>query len=244
MVPNFKKIRQLAKSALARLSPELNARNAGVFAGLAALFQADVARVEACLDELGICFCFAPLLHEAMKHVAAVLKRLNVPTIFNILGPLANPAGAPFQLLGVGRPQLRPLLSRALARLGTKRSLVVHGADGLDEVTLGGVTYVTEAAEGGLREFQWEPADFGLPGSSRESLLVEGPQQSAEMIRGVLQGSRGPARDIIVANAAAAIWTAGRAESLPAGVRLAAEAIDTQAAAGLLARLAEFTNRS
>ena len=134
-----------------------------------------------------------------MKHVAPVRKRLGVPTIFNILGPLANPAGAPFQLLGVGRPALRPLLSRALTMLGTQRALVVHGSDGLDEVTLNGTTWVTESAGGRLREFQWEPLDFGLEPCPLDTLLVEGPEQSAIMIRGVLgrRPGRSPARFIL-----------------------------------------------
>jgi anthranilate phosphoribosyltransferase len=217
--------------------------SADALAALGVNIQASVACVEACLEELGIGFCFAPLLHEAMKHVAPVRKRLGVPTIFNILGPLANPAGAPFQLLGVGRPPLRPLLSRALAMLGTQRALVVHGSDGLDEVTLNGTTWVTESAGGRLREFQWEPLDFGLEPCRLDTLLVEGPEQSAVLIRGVLGGRPGPARDIVVANAAAALWTAGRDPLLGVCVRLAAQAIDSGAAAELLARLIERTNR-
>ena len=112
--------------------------SADVLAVLGVNVEADVACVERCLDELGICFCFAPLLHNAMKHVAPVRKKLGVPTIFNILGPLINPAGASRQLLGVGRAELRPLLAEALVLLGTERSVVVHGSDGLDEVTLTG----------------------------------------------------------------------------------------------------------
>lgn len=217
--------------------------SADALAALGVNIQAEVARVEACLDQLGICFCFAPLLHEAMRYVAPVRKKLSVPTIFNILGPLVNPAGASFQLLGVGSAPLRPLMAQALARLGAQRCAVVHGSDGLDEVTLAGATHVTESAAGRLREFQWEPADFGLPVHTRESFLVEGPQQSAAMIREILRGHPGPARDIVLANAAAAIWTAGRAETVAAGVGLAAQAVDSGAAAELLARLVEFTCR-
>jgi anthranilate phosphoribosyltransferase len=217
--------------------------SADVLSELGVNIEADVACVEDCLDELGICFCFAPLLHRAMKHVAPVRKRLGVPTIFNILGPLANPARAPFQLLGVGREELRPLLSGALALLGAERVLVVHGADGLDEVTLAAETRVTEAAAGQFRQFAWKARDFGLPESGRESLLVDGPQQSAELIRAILAGRPGPARDIVVANAAAALWTVGaRPTPLECAV-LAAETIDSRAAAGLLARLVERTNR-
>jgi len=213
--------------------------SADVLAALGVNIEADVACVEACLAELGICFCFAPLLHTAMKHVAAVRMSLPHPTIFNILGPLSNPAGARFQLLGVGRPELRPLLAEALAMLGTRRALVVHGADGLDEVTLADITYVTEAAEGNLRSFWWRPADFGLDEAGPEAMRVDGPAQSAEVIRAILDGRRGPPRDIVLANAAAALWTAGRSPSLRQCVRLAAEAIDSGAARELLARLAE-----
>ena len=216
---------------------------ADVLAELGVNIEADVPLVEACLDELGICFCFAPLLHKAMKHVAPVRKKLGMPTIFNILGPLANPAGAPFQLLGVGKAELRPLLSEAISLLGARRVLVVHGADGLDEVTLGGTTYVTEAAGGRLREFEWNPADFGLAVSPRDSLLVDGPQQSAAMIRDILDDRPGPPRDIVVLNAAAALWTVGRDDSPAACARLAHEAIQSGAAKGLLARLVERTNQ-
>jgi len=213
--------------------------SADVLAALGVNIEADVAQVEACLAELGICFCFAPLLHQAMKHVGPVRKKLGHPTIFNILGPLVNPAAAPFQLLGVGRAELRPLLAEALAMLGTQRTLVVHGADGLDEVSLGDATHVTEASEGQLREFDWTPADFGLQPAGRETMLVDGPEQSAQLVREILQGQPGPPRDIVVANVAAALWTAGRDESLSACAARAAEAIDSGAAQELLTRLAE-----
>lgn len=215
---------------------------ADVLATLGVNIEADVPSVEACLDELGICFCFAPLLHKAMKHVAPVRKKLGIPTIFNILGPLANPASAPFQLLGVGKPELRPLLSEALSMLGARRVLVVHGSDGLDEVTLGGATHVTEATDGQLREFEWNPSDFGLSVTPRDGLLVDGPDQSAAMIRDLLDDRPGPPRDVVVANAAAALWTVGRHDSPAACAQLAAEAIGSGAAKDLLARLVERTN--
>ena len=218
--------------------------SADVLVALGVNVEAGVPLVEACLDELGICFCFAPLLHKAMKHVGPVRKKLDHPTIFNILGPLVNPAGAPFQLLGVGRPELRPLLAEALAILGTRRTLVVHGADRLDEVTLGETTHVTETAGGNLREFQWTAADFGLEPAGRETMLVDGPEQSAAIIRAILDGRAGPPRDIVVANAAAALWTVGRDDSLIECARLAAEAIDGGAARELLTRLARRTSAS
>ena len=217
--------------------------SADVLLELGVNIEANVPRVEECLDELGICFCFAPLLHKAMKHVGPARKKITTPTIFNVLGPLANPAQAPFQLLGVGKPELRPLLSEALVMLGSKRVMVVHGSDGLDEVTLSGPTHVTEVAAGRLREFDWQPSDFGLHSSGRESLLVDAPPASAQLISGILAGQPGPPRDIVIANAAAALWTAGRNESLETCARLAAEAIDTGAAGELLARLVEVTNR-
>jgi anthranilate phosphoribosyltransferase len=204
--------------------------------------EADVTQVETCLDELGICFCFAPLLHAAMKHVAAVRKRLGHPTIFNILGPLANPARTSFQLLGVGKPHLQSLLAEALVLLGTRRALVVHGEDGLDEVTLAGTTHVIEAADGKLRQFDWTPADFGLDQCSLETLRVQGPAQSAEMIRQILAGRKGPACDIVVINAAAALWTAGRDSSLRHCARLAAEVIENGQARQLLQRLVTRTH--
>ncbi len=213
--------------------------SADVLAALGVNIEADVPQIEACLEELGICFCFAPLLHRAMKHVGPVRKKLGIPTIFNILGPLVNPAGAEFQLLGVGRDPLRAVLAEALAMLGTRRTLVVHGADGLDEVSLGDTTHVTEATESGLREFTWTAEDFGLPPAGRETMLVEGPEESATMIREILDGKAGPPRDIVVLNAAAALWTAGRNASPKACALLAAEAIDSGAAKDLLSRLAE-----
>ncbi len=217
--------------------------SADVLAALGVNIEASVELVESCLEELGICFCFAPLLHQAMKHVGPVRKKIATPTIFNILGPLANPAGAPYQLLGVGKPHLRPLLSEALALLGSHRVLVVHGTDGLDEVTVGASTEVTEASGGQLRQFTWTPGDFGLATSSSQSMLVETPAESAELIRRILAGQKGPPRDVVVANAAAALWTVGKCDSLPACAARAAEAIDGGGAAELLARLVERSNR-
>jgi anthranilate phosphoribosyltransferase len=216
--------------------------SADVLAQLGVNLNATVECVEACLDELGICFCFAPLLHSAMKHVAPVRQRLGVRTIFNLLGPLTNPAGAPFQLLGVGRDELRPQLAAVLARLGTQRAAVVHGSDGLGEVTIAGETFVTEVRQGETRELTWSPANFGVERSDLDSVRVEGPEQSAAIIRRVLAGEQGPARDIVLVNAAAALWIAGKDATLPAYVQLAAEAIDSGAARELLSRLVERTN--
>jgi anthranilate phosphoribosyltransferase len=216
---------------------------ADVLVALGVNIHAEVPVVEACLEELGLCFCFAPLLHRAMRHVVPIRKTLGTPTIFNILGPLANPAGAGRQLLGVAGPGLHALMADVLVLLGTRRSLVVHGEDGLDEVTLGGVTHVTEVVEGRQRSFDWSPEDFEFSKVALDDIRVDGPQQSAERIRSVLQGKPGPATAVVLANAAAALWTAGRDLSIKACVGLAAEAIETGTAADLLAKLVAKTNR-
>jgi anthranilate phosphoribosyltransferase len=217
--------------------------SADVLAELGVNIDASVAQVEACLDELGVCFCFAPLAHPAMRHVSAVRKRLGTRTIFNVLGPLANPAGAEHQLLGAGLPELRPLLAGAIQRLGTRRTLVVSGEDGLGDVTIAGVTRVTEVTPAGKREFEWRPEDFGVDRSGTAGLEVEGPAHSAAVIRKVLKGAHGPARDIVVLNAAAALVAGGYAVTPADGSHLAAESIDTGAAADLLHRLAERSHQ-
>ncbi len=217
--------------------------SADVLTQLGVNVQAAVPTVEACLDQLGICFCFAPQLHPSMKHVAAARKKLGVATIFNMIGPLCNPASAPYQLLGVGRAELRTSLAAALALLGTTRSVVVCGEDGLDEVTLAGATSVSEVSAEDVRQFDWRPSEFGLEESDRTSMLASGPEASAAMIRGVLEGQPGPPRDIVVLNAAAALWTAGYADSTSDCAARAADAIDSGAARELLTRLAEASRR-
>lgn len=215
--------------------------SADVLAALGVNVEAPVPVVERCLDELGVCFCFAPLLHGAMKHVSAVRRELGVPTIFNLLGPLCNPAGAPFQVLGVGRPETRTLLAAALARLGTRRAVVVCGEDGLGEITIAGMTQVSLVENGAVKDLQWSPADFGLAEGNLDALTADGPAASAEFIRGVLAGQRGPARDIVILNAAAALWVSGITPSLCTCAQQAAEAIDAGRAKELLTRLAQAT---
>jgi anthranilate phosphoribosyltransferase len=178
-----------------------------------------------------------------MKRVAQVRKQLNHATIFNLLGPLANPAGAPYQLLGVGKPQLRNRLAEALALLGAERAVLVTGDDGLDEVTLATTTRVTVVEGGKLSELVWAPADFGLATAPLNSLLVDGPQTSAAMIEQVLHCKQGPAFDIVVINAAAALWTARKADSPMQCAELAQWAIESGAARELLAKLVERSNR-
>jgi anthranilate phosphoribosyltransferase len=216
--------------------------SADVLNSLGVNIAASVPQVERCLDELGICFCFAPLMHPAMKHVAAVRKQLGMRTIFNLLGPLANPAGATFQLLGVGLPELRPLIASALRRLGTERALVVSGRDGLGEITLADVTDVTQIESDREAELTWSPEDFGLQRASLEEVHVSGPEESAALVRGVLAGESGPARDLVVLNAAAGLLAAGRSISTREAAALATEAIDRGAAAELLRRLAQLSH--
>ena len=217
--------------------------SADVLAALGVNVEATVAQVEACLDEVGIGFCFAPLHHPGVKRVAAVRRKLGVPTIFNLLGPLCNPASAPYQLLGVSKPQHRLLLARALALLGTTRALVVWGEDGLDEVTLSAATRVTQVQNGRLVEHRWTPEEFGIARAPRDELVVEGPQESAAMIRSVLAGEPGPARDIVVLNAAAALYLAAVAADLRQAAGLAAAAIDSGATGHLLTQLSETSRR-
>lgn len=215
--------------------------SADVLAALGVNLEADVPTIERCLAELGLCFCFAPALHPAMKLVGAVRRKLGVRTIFNLLGPLCNPAGAPFQVLGTGRPELQTKLAEALQLLGTRRSLVVCG-HGLGEVNLEAKTSVTEVTAEALEPLEWTAADFGLPASSLATLAVDNPEQSAVIVRQVLAGEQGPPRNIVLANAAAALSVAGRTETLRDGVRQAAAAIDSGRALALLERLAAMSH--
>lgn len=216
--------------------------SADVLAELGVDILAPVSIVERCLDELGIGFCFAPQLHPSMKNVAAARKQIAAPTIFNLIGPLCNPASAPFQLLGVGRPPLQSRMASALALLGTRRAIVVTGEDGLDEVTLSGATRVIEVSSGELRTFAWHPRDFELAESGREALQIDGPAASAALIRKVLAGEPGPPRDIVLANSAAAIWVTSSDLSVLDCMGRAAEAIDSGDAAQLLSRLAGLSH--
>jgi anthranilate phosphoribosyltransferase len=197
-----------------------------------------------CLNEIGICFMFAPLYHGATARVAAIRRELGVPTSFNLLGPLTNPAGAPFQIIGVWRHTLVKPMAEALLALGTKRAWVVHGVDGLDEVTLAGPTLVAEACDGTIREFEIKPADFGLERISVTSLPRGDAEVSASLIREILGGARhDEARDLVVINAAAALFVGGAASTLLDAGRMAKESIDSGSALGKLNDLARATNR-
>jgi anthranilate phosphoribosyltransferase len=189
------------------------------------------------LQQAGLAFCFAPNYHPALRHVAAVRKRLGVPSLFNLLGPLANPAGARRQLLGVGQPALLDLLAEALARLGTEHALVVHGAEGLDEVSLAGPTDVREVKNGTVRSWTWTSDDFGLEPVPLSQVRVADPQESAAVVLEVLRGTDGPALRLVLANAAAGLLVAGKATTLRDGVTLARVAVVSGNALGVLERL-------
>jgi anthranilate phosphoribosyltransferase len=186
---------------------------------------------EKALEEIGICFMFAPLYHSATARVAGIRKQLGVHTTFNLLGPLSNPAGAPRQIIGVWRRDLVPKIASALSALGTERAWVVHGEDGLDEITLAGKTFVAEAANGAVRTFEISATDFGLTSSRLNHLRGGDPQANAEIIRNVLNGSRrDEARSLIVMTSAAALVVGDVAADLREGTRIAERAIDSGAA--------------
>ncbi|HCX30124.1 MAG TPA: anthranilate phosphoribosyltransferase [Blastocatellia bacterium] len=198
---------------------------------------------EQCLNELGFCFLFAPLYHGTTARVAAIRRELGVRTIFNLLGPLTNPAGAPYQLVGVSSAALVEPLAQALAALGTKRAWVVHGLDGLDEVTLADKTMVAEAHDGSVKKFELAPEDFGLQHTSLENFAAGDAAASARIIQEVFSGKRrDAARDLVVANAAAGLFICGAAKNLREAARLAAASIDEGSAAAKLAELVRATN--
>jgi anthranilate phosphoribosyltransferase len=186
---------------------------------------------ESALNEIGICFMFAPLYHGATARVAGIRRQLAIHTTFNLLGPLSNPAGAPRQIVGVWRQDLTKRLAEVLALLGTERAWVVHGEDGLDEITLAGKTFVAEACEGIVSTFEIEPANFGLKSGSLEHLRGGDPESNARIIREVLEGVRkDEARSLVVMNAAAALVIGDLTNELQTAAKLAEKAIDSGAA--------------
>jgi anthranilate phosphoribosyltransferase len=217
-----------------------------VLTALGVNITAPIEVIARCLDELGICFCFAPHFHPAMKHVAAVRKKLGTQTIFNLLGPLCNPAGAKYQVMGVGRAELRPKMASALQQLDTTRAIVVggqyeNGEEACGELSLAGNTDVIELVEATQKHAVWTPANFGLQAAGFETMGIDSPAASAALIRGILAGEKGPPRDMVVLNAAAAIWVATPDVSLQDCATRASEAIDSGGAADLLIRWAALS---
>jgi anthranilate phosphoribosyltransferase len=216
--------------------------SADVLEALGARIDLSPEQVKACLEETGVGFMFAPSFHPAMKFAAGPRREIGVRTVFNILGPLTNPAGAACQVLGVADPSLAETMALVLARLGSRRALVVHGRDGLDEMSISGPTLVCELAGGRVRQYEVMPQEVGLALSDAASVAGGTPEENAAALREVLAGRPGPQRDIVLLNAAAGLVALERAAALAEGVALAADAIDSGAARERLERFVAVTN--
>ena len=216
--------------------------SADVFEALGVNVAADASTVERCLGEASIAFFFAPTFHPSMRHAAPTRKELGIRTAFNLLGPLTNPANAARQLVGVPRPELTELVARSLALLGAERAWVVHGADGLDEVSTTGYTKVSECRDGEVNTFYLHPADLGIAKSSSDALRGGDAATNAAIARSVLAGERGAPRDIVLLNTAAALLVSGKVTHMKDGLALAADALDSGRAAGVLENLRRLSN--
>lgn len=215
--------------------------SADVLAALGVNLETPPAVAEKCLREVGICFCFAPFFHPAMKYVGEARRQLGHPTIFNRLGPLTNPAAADCQLLGVGKQDLMWPMAETLQKLGTQHSLVVRGDDGVDELSISAATCVLRVTPESIEQYQWSPADFELQVAPREALYADDPDTSANCIRQIFAGQSGPQRDVVVMNAAAALWLTKPTARLADCAKEIAAAIDSGQAARTVTRLAEAT---
>lgn len=198
-------------------------------------------QVAAMVDAIGIGFMFAPQHHSAMRFAAPVRKELGVRTIFNLLGPMTNPAGAKNQVMGVYNKELVPTLAQVLQTLGSEHVLVVHGEDGLDEITLSGKTHVAELKNGKISEYELSPEEFGIRRAPLAAIRAENPDRAKEMLLSVLDNEPGPAKDVVLLNAGAAIYVAGIAPTLAAGVKIAGQTISSGQARAKLAELVEFS---
>jgi anthranilate phosphoribosyltransferase len=216
--------------------------SADVMEALGVNINLPVSRVVACLEEVGIAFLFAPAVHSAMKYVQPARRELRLRTVFNLLGPLTNPANASGQVVGVYSADLVEKLAQALSMLGLHRALVVHGNDGLDEITITTSTRVAEVRDGMVRGYEVTPEEFGFQRASMDKIAGGDAEVNAGIIRQVLRGHRSPCRDIVVLNAAAALVAGGKADHLAGAVPLAAHSIDSGGAAGKLHALVAFTN--
>jgi anthranilate phosphoribosyltransferase len=216
--------------------------SADVLGALGVKVDAPKERVEECIAKIGIGFLFAPLLHEAMKYAVQPRRDIGIRTVFNLLGPLTNPAMATHQLIGLYSGDLVSMIAHVLKNLGSVCAMVVHGMEGLDEISLCGPTKVAELRGGEVKEYTIEPEQFGLKRCRIEDLNGGNAEQSAAIVRGVLQGDKGPARDVVLLNGGAALYIGGSAATIRDGMRLAAESIDSGKAREKLARLVEMTN--
>jgi anthranilate phosphoribosyltransferase len=201
-------------------------------------------QIARCIDEVGMGFLHAPLLHDAMRYVALARRQMGIRTIFNMLGPLTNPAGANAQVVGVYAENLTELLAGVLAELGGTRALVVHGKDGLDEITISSESKITEVKNGEMRTYVVTPEQLGLPRATLAEVQGGDARQNSDIILAVLRGQRGPKRDIVLLNASAAFLASSKVNDLKEGVRLAEESIDSAKALKKLGQLIEFTNHS
>lgn len=217
--------------------------SADVLEALGVKLALSAENVGRCIDEIGLGFMFAPNHHTAMKYVAPVRRELGVRTIFNILGPLTNPAGAENQLMGVFHPDLVGIQARVLSQLGARHAMVVHGRDGLDEISLSGPTLVAELKNGWIREYELDPTDFGFTLCSAADLAAPTAEDSKARLLAVLDNQPGPARDIVCLNAGAAIYVAGVTDTLAEGIKLARELLASGAARQKLRQLVELTHK-
>jgi len=234
-----------AGAKVAKHGNRTNTRSSGsadVLEALGVNLDAGERAVAESLKQAGVCFCYARLCHPAMKHAGPVRKELGVRTIFNVLGPLTNPAGAKRQLMGVFSDALTEPIARVLGNLGAERVMVVHAADGLDEISTTSETRISQFQDGQVTTKIITPEEFGIERAAMDDLLVDSPAASAEVIQAVLGGQRGPARDIVLLNAAAGLFVAGKADDIQSGLESAAKSIDSGAAAEALDKLITFSS--
>jgi len=217
--------------------------SADVLEALGVRIDLDPAGVKRCIEEVGIGFMFAPTFHPAMRHAAPVRREIGIRTVFNILGPLTNPAHAQRQLIGIADPALGEKMARVLNLMGSQRALVVHGDDGLDEVSLGATTRAWEFKDGSVRPYSFSPEDLGLPRVTIDQIAGGTKEENAAALRCVFRGNPGPIRDVVVANSAAVLMVGGKAANLRAGVELARNAIDGGEALRKVDVLVELSQR-
>jgi len=216
--------------------------SADVLAALGVKIDAPKEKVEECLEKIAVGFLFAPLLHEAMKHAVGPRREIGIRTIFNILGPLTNPAFATHQLIGIYDGELTGAIAEVLKNLGSQRAMVVHGLEGLDEISLCGPTKVSELRDGQVKHYTVSPEGVGLKQCRLEELRGGSPEECAAILRAVLRGEKGPRRDAVLLNSGAALYVSGAADSIVEGMRLAAESIDAGKAQEKLDRLVQMSN--
>ena len=218
--------------------------SADVLGALGVKVDAPKERVEQCIANIGIGFLFAPLLHEAMKYAVQPRRDIGIRTIFNVLGPLTNPAMATHQLIGIYSGEMVGMIAQVLRNLGSSRAMVVHGLEGLDEISLCGPTKVAELRNGEVKEYTIEPEQFSFERCRLEELHGGNPQESAVIVRAILDGKKGPPRDVVLLNSGAALYVSGSAETIAGGIKLAADSIDSGKARRKLVQLVELSNAS